>query len=135
MKRPQVRHQKISDIPLGPLPVELINRTLKLELEVGEVILTGSHQVHASRRHPDDYARCLPHLAEVIANPAYLGDDFDNPDSFELIGMAHVPGEMILIAIKFEPDETGCYQVASFYPVSAKKIQNRRERGFLRIAL
>lgn len=132
--RPGRHRQRLFDLPLGPLPVEIINRTLQIELNVGEVVLTVSHQVHASKRHSADYARCLPHLAAVIANPAYLGDDFRNPESFELIGRAHVLGEMVLIAIKFEPDSKGRYVVVSFYPVSDKKIQSRRQRGFLRIA-
>lgn len=124
---------QLADLTLGPLPVERINKSLDLELDPGAVVLTASHQVHASRRHPDDYARLLPHIASVIANPLYVGDDGRNPESFELIGRASVVAEMVLIAIKFEPDENGNYQVASFYPVSAARIQGRRERGFLHL--
>lgn len=75
MKR---RHKKPSPVTLrlGPLPVGMINKTLGLELDDGEAVVTPSHQVHAAKNHPQDYARCLPHVAAIIANPLYIGDDF-----------------------------------------------------------
>lgn len=115
------------------LPCDLINRTLELELEEGAVLLTRAAQKHASRRHPEDYPICLPHLATVIADPLYIGDDFENA-GIELIARVPAIGEFILVAVNIVPDELGRYHIASFYIVSEKKIQGRREKGFLYVA-
>jgi hypothetical protein len=63
------RPPKNPDLIIGPLPIDAINRTLGTELEAGDVILTRGAQRHAYKRHPEDYPKCLPHLAGVIANP------------------------------------------------------------------
>jgi hypothetical protein len=115
--------------------VASVNYTLDMELEAGEVILTRAYQAHAERRHPDDYAKCLPHLASVIANPLYIGDDFDNADGIEIIGRVHTLRSYLLVAIKIKPDENGRYQVATFHLATEGKIASRRAKGFLKIAV
>jgi hypothetical protein len=128
------RRPKKSDLTICDLPVASVNLTLELELEPGVVVLTRAYQVHAERRHPDDYAKCLPHLATVITNPLYIGDDFDNPDGIELVGK--VPGfhEFLFVAIKLRPDEFGRYHVATFHLATQGKINSRREKNFLKPA-
>jgi hypothetical protein len=117
---------------LGPLPVDDINCTLGLELEPGQVVLTGGAQIHAMREHPIEYPICLPHLASVIIEPVYVGDDFDNPGKIEIIGFVPQISGHVLIAVGIERNKDGNFHVRSFYPVSRQKIQNRREKGFLR---
>jgi hypothetical protein len=128
------RSNKPQDLPICKLPCDLINRTLGMELEPGEVILSRAAQKHASRRHPVDYPVCLPHLATVIETAFYIGDDHDNA-GIELIALVPALGELVLVAVNIVPDEYGRYGVASFYRVSRQKIDGRRQKGFLKIAV
>lgn len=125
---------KQPDLILGPLPVDIINRTLGTELEEGNVILTRGAQRHAYQRHPEDYPKCSPHLAAVITDPRYIGDDFSNT-GIEIIGNVAVIGSLVLVAVEIIPDEQGRYHINSFYMISDKKAQKRRERGFLKVAV
>jgi hypothetical protein len=128
------RRNKPADILVCQLPCDLINRTLGMEMEPGEVVLTRAHQKHAERNHRADYGRCLPFLEAIVSNPFYIGDDLKN-DGIELISRLPTIGEFVLVAVKIERDENGRYLISSFYPVSDAKIQSRREKGFLRIAV
>lgn len=128
------RGMRVVDLPLCPMPIEVINATLELELEPGGVLLSRSAQVHALSRHPDEYPLCFPHVASVIANPLYIGDDFNNGGSIELIGRVPALGSFMLVAVTVTLDGNGLYNVCSFYPIGEKKIQARRARGFLRVA-
>lgn len=115
----------------GPLPVETINPTLDLELDTGSVVLSINAQKHASKRHPKEYGRCLPVVANVIAYPLYLGDDLKNPGKIELVGRPPALGSPLLVAVDMAPDADGNYNVVSFYPISEAKVQNRRDKGHL----
>lgn len=129
------RGSRIVDLHLCPMPVEVINATLETELEPGGVMLGRGAQAHALKRHPDEYPLCLPHVASVVANPLYIGDDFNNEGSIELIGRVPALGGFMLVAVTVTKDQEGFYNVCSFYPVGEKKIQSRRERGFLMVAV
>jgi hypothetical protein len=84
---------------LGPLPVDLINQALETELEAGDLIVPVGMDVHISRNRPGEYARLEPHLAAIIKNPLYVGDDFKN-NGFELIGCIPGPAlEFVLVAV------------------------------------
>jgi hypothetical protein len=120
-------------LELGPLRVDLIEATLGIEVEPGPVVFTVSNQKHSATRHPDDFGRCLPHIGSVIANPTYLRDDFKNGGKIELIARVTALRSGLLIAVEIEPDELGRYRISSMYPVSQKKIDNRREAGTLLI--
>lgn len=121
------------DLILGPLPVEVVNRTISTELEPGEVVLSRAAQRHAARRHPEDYPVCLPHLASIILNPLYIGDDHRNPGKIELIGRVAAAASLVLVAVDLERDEDGNYGVSSFYTITQEKAQGRRAKGFLKI--
>jgi hypothetical protein len=123
-----------SDLVIGPLPSGAINRALGLELEDGDVVLSLGAQRHALKRHPKDYALCLPHLSAVVASPLYIGEDFKNAGKIELVGRIRTAAISILVAVNVERNTRGQYQIASFYPVSEDKIENRRRRGFLKPA-
>jgi hypothetical protein len=124
---------KQADLIVCGLPFEVVNRTIDMELDAGDVVLTRAAQAHAARRHPVEYPLCLPHLAVVVADPLYIGDDHDNA-GIELIARVPAIGEFMLVAVNVVPDGQGRYQIASFYIVSEKKIAARRDKGFLRVA-
>jgi hypothetical protein len=121
------------DLILGQLPVDAINRTLGLELDSGEVIFSIAAQAHALRKHPKDYPKCLPHVGPVVEKPHYIGDDFKNPGNIELVSRVPALGGGLLVAIVVQPDADGRYGVVSCYPISEKKIENRRQGGHLAI--
>ena len=121
-------------LELGPLPVDVIEATLGIELEPGPVVFTVSNQKHALREHGEDFGRCLPHVGAVVANPMYLRDDFRNAGKIEMITRIPSLGGGLLVAVEIEPDAQGRYRVSSMYPVSQKKIDNRRTAGTLLIA-
>jgi phage-Barnase-EndoU-ColicinE5/D-RelE like nuclease3 len=132
-KKGKLGRNRPADISVCQLPCDIINRTLGLELEPGEVVLTRAAQVHAAKRHPGDYQICLPYLGAIVAAPFYIGDDLENA-GIELIARLPALGEYILVAVNIVRDEKGRYQIASFYKVSRQKIDGRREKGFLKIA-
>jgi hypothetical protein len=115
---------------LGDLPIASINVTLGLELEPGPVVFSLNAQLHAYRRHPLDFPRCLPFIGSVVANPLYLGDDFRNPGKIELISRIPSLGSALLVALMIERDALGQYHVASFFPISNEKVAGRISKGF-----
>jgi hypothetical protein len=119
-------------LELGPLPADAINRTLGHDLESGNVILSVAAQRHALRRHPEEYAKCMPHIASAVSRPDFLGDDFKNHGKIELVVRVPALGGGLLVAVVIEPDGDGNYNVSSFYPVSAAKIENRRQKLHLK---
>lgn len=115
----------------GCLPVAQINLALQLELEAGDAVMSGRAQLHASRRHGEDYCRALPHVASVLANPLYFGDDFRNKGKIEIVGRPQGWGEHLLVAVDVVQDAAGRYHVTSIYPISAQKVEARREKSHL----
>jgi len=116
----------------GELPVRALNATLDLELDAGEVVMSANAQKHAQARHPADFARCFPHVASVVANPLYARDDFLNHGKIELVGSPAGLGDFLLVAVEIILDAQGRYNIASFYPISEKKVARRRDSGHLR---
>ena len=114
------------------MPARAIRTSIELEVEEGTVVMSGNAQIHAQRRHPNDFSRCLPHVASVIANPLYIGDDAKNPGKIELVARVPALGHGLLVAVNIELDGNGEYNIASFYPVSHDKIENRRAKNHLR---
>lgn len=112
----------------GPLPVAQINLALQLDLEAGETVMSGRAQLHASRRHGKDYCRALPHVASVLANPLYFGDDFRNTGRIEIVGRPPGWDEHLLVAVEIVRDTSGRYNVTSIYPISARKVEARRAK-------
>eukprot|EP01037_Dinobryon_pediforme_P019537 gene19537-19972_t len=96
----------LANYPTQSPPLDKINKALGTELNAGKVVLSGATQVHAERRHPEDYPSILPHLGAILANPLYAGDDFKNKGKFEIIGTAPGLAGYALIAISFEPVAT-----------------------------
>lgn len=128
MKRPRKKK-----VPLffGPVPVEPINKALDMELEPGDAVMSANAQKHAQRRHPVDYSRCQPHVAAVLTNPLYARDDFKNNGSIEMVGKPGNLPDYLLVAVEVVLDSEGRYNVTTFYPISDKKVENRRASGHL----
>lgn len=126
------RKLKLAPYLFGPLPVEGINDALALELDPGDVVMSIRAQKHAQSHHPHDYARCFPHVASIVTGPLYVRDDFRNADKIEMVGKAVGLPDWLLVAVEITMDDDGRYNVTSFYPLSAKKVENRKESGHLR---
>ena len=126
---------KLTPYLFGPLPVEAINGALDLDLEAGEVVMSVNAQRHAQRRHPADYARCFPHVAAIVLTPLYVRDDFRNQGKIELVGRPIGFPDWLLVAVEVSLDDEGRYNVASFYPISEKKVESRKESGHYRRAV
>lgn len=121
---------------LGDLPVEIINRTLQMELEGGDVILTVTEQRHVRNRHRNDYELCHPHLAGIVARPLYAGEDHKHPGKVCLVGgLPGATGDFCLIAISLEVTERGDYRVHTFYPMTREQVLRKRHAGKLKIVV
>lgn len=116
----------------GPLPCEGINGALKLELDPGDVVMSIRAQKHVQRKRPVDFARCFPHVASIISTPLYVRDDFKNEGAIELVGKSDGLPDWLLVAVEISLDEDGRYNVSSFYPISDKKVENRKQAGHYR---
>lgn len=126
---------KLQPSVFGPLPTRAINEAVGLELEDGEVVMSVNAQKHARKRHPADFARCFPHVAAIVTTPLYVRDDFKNHGKIELVGKSAGLPDWLLVAVEVSLDEEGRYNVTSFYPISDKKVQNRKESGHYRRAI
>jgi hypothetical protein len=92
------------DLILGQLPVDEVNLTLDLELEQGVVVFSSGAQKHAARRHPNEYPFLMPHAANIIANPLYIGDDLNNENKIEFIGLIPNSNSFALVAVSIVLD-------------------------------
>jgi hypothetical protein len=108
---------------------------LGYELDEGAVVFSINAQKHALKRHPNDYWACLPFIANILANPLYLGDDLNNNDRIEFVGRPPTLGTPILVAIEIKLDGNGCYNICSFYPISQGKVNDRIHKRHLKIVV
>ncbi len=116
----------------GPLPAGAINNALDMDIAPGDVVMSVRAQKHARRSHPKDYARWrFPHVATVVTTPLYARDDFKNDGKIELVEAPRL-ADYLLVAVEVACDAEGRYNVTSFYPLSDKKVEGRRESGDLR---
>lgn len=123
---------KLVPLDLGDMPVDKINAALGTELEPGKVAFSVNAQIHASRKHQNEYGKCLPHVGTVVNSPLYIGDDVRNEGKIELISRIPALGECLLVAICVEVGDDGTYFVASMYPVSEQRVTGRFKKGFLK---
>ena len=126
---------KLVPLHFGPLPVAKINQALGLDLDNADVRMTVAAQRHAAKRHPQDYPVYLPFIGDIIANALYARDDFRNDGKVELIGKPVGSPHWLLVAVAIFVDADGHYNVASFYPLSQKKVDERRQSGHLKILI
>ena len=116
-------------------PVEIIYKTLGIEMDAGPVKFSVPAQRHAFDRHPEDFPIIIPHLTQILTNPLYLGDDFKNPGKIELIGRIWGVGVAALVSLtvtKSVHDE--CYHVASTYLISQAELDKKLQKQVLKVA-
>lgn len=119
-------------LDLGPLPVDLINRTLGTELDPGRVRLSARAHRHLAEDHPDDYRTCMAALPGAIAAPTYIGQAPRHSRNIELVKRVRgLQGWMVLVAVGLEPDRRGDYRVRSSYLVRESAVEGRRLRRHL----
>ena len=119
-------------LDLGPLPVDLINRTLGTELDPGRVRLSARAHRHIAEDHPNDYQTCMAALPGAVAAPTYIGQAPHHARNIELVKRVRgVEGWMVLVAVGLEPDRRGDYRVRSSYLVRESTVEGRRLRGRL----
>lgn len=116
---------------MGHLPAEQINQILGLNLTASIVHFSLRAQQHAYERHPEDFALCLRHIAQIVAKPDFVGRGPHQSDGFELIGTIRQESAIILVAIKLRPDGAGRYIVASTYSIDRSKLERRLRKGFI----
>ena len=124
--------QRLSAFEFGPLPVDAINRALETEFDPGLVVMPVNAQRHAQKKHPEEFGVYFPHVAALIQHPLYVRDDFRNDGKIELVGRPQGAPQPLLVAIEVTPDQNGRYNVTSFYPVSERKVEERRASGHLK---
>ncbi len=120
-------------ILLGPLPIDLINRTLATELEPGDAILTAVAHRHIAKDHSGDYALVIANLRLVISQPTYIGQSPNHGAAFEMVRRLAVPGgdESSLAAVNMIRNDFGNYNVHSAYRLTEEKVTARIIRKHL----
>lgn len=117
----------------GKFPDEIVYKTLQIEAEPGEVVFSVPAQNHANKNHPGEAAVIIPHLAQVIDDPMYVGDDTRNPGKIELVRM--IPGtggKSALVAVTVEQDANGDYNICSSYLITQSEVDKKRAKGVLK---
>lgn len=114
------------------LPVEAIEEKLAVKLAEGPVELSAGAKLHATKRHPDDVPLILPHLADIIAAPLYVGQNPKHPGKIELIG--RIPqrfgGALVSIEI-LDFDKNGTHNICSMYLINQSKFDRLLSNGAL----
>jgi len=123
-------------IDLGPLPVSLINHALGTELESGHARLSKAAHQQMAIDHPADYPVCIAELAATIASPTFIGQSQRHGRNFEMIRrIGRADGSVVLVAIGLEPDRSGDYRIRTCYLLDAGTLEQRRQRGHLKLVV
>lgn len=119
---------KFKPIELGPLPVEMINRTLGTELEAGEVRVSSKAHKHIAEDHAEDYEVVLENIEATITTPTFLGQAPHHARNIELVRRVRLEGRLgyVLVAVGLEPDDHGSYRVCSAYLIKPDQVESRR---------
>jgi hypothetical protein len=120
-------------IHLGPLPSDLINKTLGTEMDAGDAVLTARAQDHIEQDHPDDFALVMHCIELVIKDPTYIGQSPHHGGEFEMVRYVKMAGSdgTVLAAISLTPNDFGNYNVHSAYTISQARVDRRIARGHL----
>lgn len=124
---------KLYKLRPGKFPDNIVHKTLGIDVDPGEVIFSAPAQSHANKRHPGDAALIIPHLSQVIEDPMYVGDDFNNVGKIELVRMIpYSGGQSALIALTVEMDDKGFYNICSSYLITQSEVDKKRNKGILK---
>jgi hypothetical protein len=128
-----VSNKRYAQLLLGPLPVELINATLGVDLEPGDAILTARAHRHIAKDHAEDYATVMTYIQVLISSPTYIGQSPHHGEAFEMVRRVIVPNreEIILAAINLTRNDHGNYNVHSAYRLKEHQVTRRIQLGHL----
>lgn len=128
---------------LGPLPHDIVNRTLSLELGAGRVYLSARAHRHIAEDHPADYRLVIENLEIAVLEPTFLGQAPHHTRNFEAVKRIAVTEadengrvlrrRYVLIAVSLVPDRHGDYRIVSGYTLKEEEVQTRRNNGRLLI--
>lgn len=117
---------------IGPLCVDIINTLLNTELEPAEVWLSNYAHRHLAEDHPDDYELCLGALSNAVISPTYVGQDPRHGKNFYLVHRVITDKvNFVLIAIGFERNDYGNYNIRSAYTLKPEEVETRKRLGRL----
>lgn len=121
---------KYPQLSLGPLPVDMINRTLNTHLEPGEVRLSAAAHKHIARDHPEDYALVMTEIQNAVRSPNFIGQAPKHGQNFEMIRRTKGSNNsVVLIAIGLDVDDQGDYRIKSAYTIKSESLDQRRKSG------
>ena len=119
-------------LTLGPLPVVRINRTLGTSLAPGNVTVSKQAHRHIAIDHPIEYPAIMAALANIVASPAFVGQDPKHPHAFYLVeAVTSAVGTHALVAIGFQRSKGGTYKVKSAYALKGSQFAGRLTAGRL----
>lgn len=118
---------------LGRLPHALVSAALGMAVPDGVVHFTRAAQFHSYKRHGADFLICHAYVAQVVAQPNFIGQKPDHAhDGFEMILEIPTDGLNILAALALRPCNRGIYQVRSLYRIDAATIARRIRKNYLK---
>ena len=124
-------------ILLGPLNIELVNRTLGTELAPGGLYLSRQAHWHIAKDHAEDYDACMKALKIAGERPGLIGQSPKHRDGFEIVvrfrSALSDSTRYTLIAISLERDNRGNYRVKSSYSLKEQVVERRRQNGHLKL--
>lgn len=116
---------------LGPLPHEDVGSVLRQPMPEGVVHCSVGAQIHAYKKHGEDFMVCHAYMSQVISAPDYIGRGPNQADGFEMILEAPNEGHGVLVAVLLRPSNDGIYGVKSCYPIDFASIDRRLRKNFL----
>ena len=120
---------------IGLFPSALVNRVLGLETEPREVVLSGRADQHVREKHSEDHVLIRPVLQDIIEQPLYVGQaPRDTKGNIVFVSRLSSPIGVGLVVVKVVLDKNGHYRIASFYRIKESDVENRRSKGYLRLA-
>jgi len=126
---PEAKNYKA--LKFGPVPVDMLYKTLGLEMDEGTAFLSKLGHFHIATDHPSDYPVCFPLLEQVVADPTYVGQDPKHAGNIIFIRRIQTSDDdHMLVAIGIDLKK-GKYHIRSCYLTEAEKIYNRRSAGYL----
>jgi hypothetical protein len=82
------------------------------------------------------YPVCIAEIAAAIASPTFIGQAPGHNRNFEMIRrIGHADRSVVLVAIGLESDDRGNYRVRTCYLLEARKVEERRQRGRLKLVI
>jgi hypothetical protein len=121
---------KYRPLACGPVAVAKVNEAWGLNLKPGSAYFSASAQEHAEDRHPVEFAACVANIDRILQFPEWVERSPNQRDGFALIRRVNLGKDILLVALKIEPDEQGRYIVSSTYKVTLHDIENRVRKGY-----